>query len=223
MIKRFDFHLPGKSTIVDSLNIEEPSQCPMCKHDISPKALSCIFFDEPPRPPAYVVAFGCTHCHRAFIAQYDDKDSNYQYLAPVIPEKHEFEPEVQKLSPSFVDIYNQAEIAEASGLTEICGIGYRKSLEFLIKDYLISLADNDEEIEAIKHMQLGNCIANKVANAKLKAVAQRATWIGNDFTHYTRKFNEYEISDLKRFIAATLHWIQMEIVTDEALAIAPRR
>jgi len=48
-----------------------------------------------------------------------------------------FPKEVEKYSKNFIVIYNQAFTAEINGLTEICGLGYRKAFEFLIKDYLI--------------------------------------------------------------------------------------
>lgn len=99
-------------------------------------------------------------------------------------------------------------------------MGYRKALEFLIKDYLIITIG--EDAETIKRMELNNCISNKVTNEGLKTLAQRATWLGNDFTHYTRKFEEYELDDLKRFLDATIQWINMELTIREAAAI-PRR
>jgi len=70
---------------------------------------------------------------------------------------------------------------------EICGVGYRKSLEFLIKDYLIGRAPEGEgqaaAVEAIKKKFLGTCIKEDIEDANIKLVAQRATWLGNDETH----------------------------------------
>lgn len=220
MIKEFRFKLHGSSS-VESNSVHEPSECPMCKHAIVPVPLSCIRYDVPSNTSAYVITFCCPNCRNAFIAQYQAGKHEYQYIAPTSSSARDFDRSISELSPSFVSIYNQSLSAESQGLSEICGMGYRKALEFLIKDFLISQSPNDAE--SIKRMELGNCIANKVSNEKLKAVAQRAAWLGNDFTHYTRRFDEYEINDLKRFVDAALHWIQMELVTDEALAIAPRR
>lgn len=44
---------------------------------------------------------------------------------------------IKRHCKKFISIYNQALTAEKNGLTEICGLGYRKSFEFLIKDYLL--------------------------------------------------------------------------------------
>jgi hypothetical protein len=57
-------------------------------------------------------------------------------------------------------IYTQAHAAEALELTEICGVGYRKALEFLIKDYLIT--KKPEKSDDIRKMLLGGCIDSYV-------------------------------------------------------------
>lgn len=44
----------------------------------------------------------------------------------------EFSSEINHLSSDFIKIYNQSELAENQRLNTICGMGYRKSLEFLI-------------------------------------------------------------------------------------------
>lgn len=58
-----------------------------------------------------------------------------QKSEPISPSCKEFDSEIQEISPSFVKIYNQALAAEELNLSEIAGMGYRKSLEFLIKDF----------------------------------------------------------------------------------------
>ena len=54
---------------------------------------------------------------------------------PKVPELHQFDENIKKLSSNFCEIFNQAYVAELMKLNEIAGIGYRKALEFLIKDY----------------------------------------------------------------------------------------
>lgn len=45
--------------------------------------------------------------------------------------------EVVEVSPNFKTVFCQASVAEATALDQIAGVGYRKALEFLIKDYCI--------------------------------------------------------------------------------------
>lgn len=124
------------------------------------------------------------------------------------------------ISSNFPKIYNEALSAEQMGLKEICGVGYRKALEFLIKDYVMR-GKKEEEQEKIKKMQLVDCIAKYVDNENVKAVARRATWLGNDETHYVRKWGEKDVSDLKNLILLTLWWIEQTVKTEELLCDMP--
>ncbi|HBE44664.1 MAG TPA: hypothetical protein DDW17_04220 [Deltaproteobacteria bacterium] len=65
---------------------------------------------------------------------------------------NEVSPEIQKLSPNFFSIYKQALATEALNLTQMTGLGLRKALEFLVKDYAISKYPNDEEIIKKKYL-----------------------------------------------------------------------
>jgi hypothetical protein len=109
--------------------------------------------------------------------------------------------------------------AEDRGWKLIAGPGYRKALEFLIKDYLCRL--HSTEAEKIKGMTLAACIAEYVDHAKLKAMAARAAWLGNDETHYVRKWEEKDLDDLKTLVNLTVHWIEMAELTDNVLKDMP--
>ena len=101
------------------------------------------------------------------------------------------------------------ESAENMGLSEICGLGYRKALEFLIKDYGILFHPDDEE--KIKNMALSPCINTYIDNPRIKTLATASAWIGNDETHYVRKHEDYNLEHLKIFISATVSFINSEL------------
>ncbi len=126
---------------------------------------------------------------------------------------------ITKTSPEFVAIFREAEEAEQRRLKLVCGPGYRKALESLIKDYVIKL--NPDKAEHIKKTFLGTCIKEFVTNDKVKKVAERAVWLGNDETHYLRKWEDKDLQDLKNLIALTVHWIDMEELTEAALRDMP--
>ena len=168
----------------------------------------------------------CTNptCRNMFITQFSTvgvrKPVFTKILPTALPEKRTFSDIISELSPNFCEIYNQAYIAEQTNLMQICGTGYRKSLEFLIKDYLISTLPEDQH-EAIKNKFLNNCIRDNISNINIKTVASRAVWLGNDETHYTRKWEDKDINDLKSIIELTLHWIESEIRTQKLLEDMP--
>jgi hypothetical protein len=140
---------------------------------------------------------------------------------PIEPRNFAQPPELQKISPDFCAIYDEAHKAEQLGLSLICGPGYRKSLEFLIKDYLISLQTEDESKRDIAHSPLMGVINKYVSDKRMLTTAQRATWLGNDETHYVRKWEDKELQDMKNLIKLTCYWIQSEHLTSEAVANMP--
>ena len=132
----------------------------------------------------------------------------------------EFPQQLKQLSPQFVKIYNQAELAENTGLTEICGIGYRKALEFLIKDYAIH--KKPDASEEIKNKPLVKCIEQYIDSNSIITLAKRSAWIGNDETHYVRKHEELDFTDMKTFIEAAQYFISMDLVVEKAASISPK-
>ena len=46
-------------------------------------------------------------------------------------------------------------------------------------------------------------------------MAKGAIWLGNDETHYERKWVDKDIDDLKTLIDLTLHWINYETLTEQ--------
>jgi hypothetical protein len=146
---------------------------------------------------------------------YDKGAFYFQYAKPMKYTPPDVTEQVQQLSPTFVEIYNQACAAEAESLDQISGVGFRKALEFLIKDYCIS--KNQDKEESIKELALSKVIGQYVEDVNIKECAKRAIWLGNDETHYVRKFDTHDIDDLKVLIALTMSWITSCILTSHYL------
>ena len=86
-----------------------------------------------------------------------------------------------------------------------------------------------ERIPGIQRVLIRKCILAKkpvivatqmlhtmINNPQLKIASSRATWLGNDQTHYEQKYTDKDIDDLKRLIELSVHWISMICLTDEA-------
>lgn len=158
----------------------------------------------------------CPVCKELIYATYidyghQDIDDEYTFKwekSNVYPYKKEivkFEETIESISPSFALIYNQAKSAEDMGLDEICGMGYRKALEFLIKDYAKKL--HPDEVDTIERTFLKPCIENYISNEQIKRCAVGAAYLGNDESHYIRKWEDKDLSDLKKLIDMTVYWI----------------
>ena len=94
------------------------------------------------------------------------------------------------------------------GMHQIAGPGYRKAFEFLVKDYAKSLQPSRaSEIES----KFSGAVVNEfIADARIQAVAKRSLWLGNDETHYMRKWTDHDVSDLVVLIKLTASWIEID-------------
>ena len=192
-------------------------ECPFCHSKVIPNYL--FLHDD------HVFAF-CPNsdCNKHFVLGYNYASQRFTIVLPnSVPLQKQFSDTISHISPDFPIVFNQAFCAEQLLLNQICGVGYRKALEFLIKDYLLSSINEDdtEKIENIKNKFLGNCIAEDVVNEQIKIVAKRAVWLGNDETHYVRKWTEKDVSHLKGLIDLTVRWIESEVETQELLRDMP--
>ena len=204
----------------ESLCIHDmPDTCPLCHHSIVP-ITQFAFCDREKRGSrnCLQIVFRCPKkdCKNLFIANYSSLDQHcnnfiFQYSRPVTRLRRDFTETIREISPSFCEIYNQSLVAEEEGLLEVCGGGYRKALEFLIKDYLIRNCSGC--VDVIEKKSLGDCIVHDIKNENVKKIAKRATWLGNDEVHYLKKWEGKDLKDLKNLIDVTLYWIEMEKLT----------
>jgi hypothetical protein len=127
---------------------------------------------------------------------------------------------VASVSPTFIEISRQVAAAEAASLNQLVGIGLRKALEFLVKDFA-SAEHPDREAE-IKAVPLAQCIRTYIDDPRVKAVAERAAWLGNDETHYVRRWEDKDIRDLKVLVQLAVNWIHNHLLTNEYIKTMER-
>lgn len=212
---------PFSSDSTKAINIEIPGTCPHCNTSYASKPDSTLYYEsENGRITAYSIFF-CPTCENCFFTCHDviyDPISSYIgiliNLFPFSEKETIFSSNLKSLSPNFVNIYNQAERAENQGLKDICGMGYRKALEFVVKDYAISFfPEKDAEV---RKLRLSACINQFINNERIKTLSTASAWIGNDETHYTRKHEDYNLTHLKLFISAVASYIDSELTYREA-------
>jgi len=205
-----------------------PDTCPVCHQGIETKVTGSNFIEKDnfSKRTCLELIFRCPRlkCQEAFIGYYRKFTDNNGYergnyylksVAPYYPEEPLIIEEIKEISPNFAKVYTQSHTAEKYGLDQICGVGYRKALEYLIKDYLIHIHP-DKEKEILEKF-LGNCVNDYIDDIKVKECAKRATWLGNDETHYLRKWIEKDIEDLKILLELTSGWIKSNVLTKKYL------
>lgn len=201
-----------------------PDSCPLCSKHVQPDFLDAVM--NHPSSQAHAI-FRCPacDCRGLFVAIYRSYRNpslggfSAELTGTTISrytERKAFPNNIQAVSSSFCQIYNQALVAEENDLGEICGPGYRKALEFLIKDYLVAhkfKADSTKQAE-VKHAILGQVIERFIDEERIKQCAKRAAWLGNDETHYLRKWTNQDVSDLKSLIVITANYIDMVLESE---------
>lgn len=184
-----------------------PEICPLCSYGISPMGPYAVSWvrNGIPSEERLEAIFRCprTLCQSMFVGYYVKAGGEFELscCAPRAISKPLVDERIAEISPSFVEIFAEAHEAELRNLKFICGPGYRKALEYLIKDYLIGRFPTDEE--AIRREQVGACIETRIDDGKVRLAASRAAWLGNDETHYDRKWPEKDVNDLKKLIQLT--------------------
>lgn len=194
-----------------TVTIDTPNTCPHCGGKMSPEVLGAYSEYEPNESNKVIgVLAECTNdsCWKYFalsyIYEYRESKGYSHYLIP-----YTYKPEIEvnlpknieKLSPSFVEIYKQATKAEQDKLDHIAGVGYRKSAEYLFKDFAI-FRNPDDKVK-VEKMTLMNVINTYLQDLdEIKNLAKSVAWLGNDETHYVRKHTDKDLEDLKEFLDA---------------------
>ncbi len=221
MLKNINVSFRNGVRMID--NIDIPNSCPHCGEVLQPNVISATsHYQSTDEFKTIGVFLQCTSqdCLNYFSLHFESDYTSgllyklipYAYRPPI---KIELPQNIEKVSEAFVEIYTQATKAEAEQLDQIAGVGYRKSLEFLIKDYAIR--NNPDKEESIKNKMLGPVISEYLTDfTKIQNLAKAATWIGNDETHYVRRHDDKDIRDMKQFIRSASQFIAADYDADLA-------
>lgn len=199
-----------------------PDACMHCHKPVSFKFVTATSLEKHSSSERgfFAGVFLCPNCEKYSIIEYQSKSKTSVYNIVKYYYQNEININlplnIENVSPQFVELFKQSAVAESQGLVDICGVGYRKSAEFLIKDYAISKAPN--KTEEIKKANLGTVIKNEFeVFPKIQTLAKATTWIGNDETHYIRKHDDKDLKDLKNFLLACATFIAADYEADNAL------
>jgi hypothetical protein len=197
-----------------------PSVCPRCRASVAPKVWSnaCVLGKD----EYYLeITVQCPACEQLFIAEYDVEqvgDSEWEAsLTGTVPRsvaQTARSRELSRISPRFFTVYDEASAAEQGGLFQICGAGYRKALEILVKDYLIHKRPGNKDL--YRETALRSCIKDHIEDEVIREIADGAASLGNEQTHYTSDFTPTDVEELKSLITLVSQWIELHEVTDEA-------
>lgn len=217
------------------LDVPCPSVCPSCGKTLGNElypimAINNINPDQKEqnivKQCSVVSIYRCSSCNQLFAIwsehnktdeANDAKQSKYvcttKYIYPDDAPKTTFSQEILELSNEFVAIYKQSECAESHGLNEICGMGYRRALEFLVDAYIRHI-HSEQSIDA--NLPLSTKISKFIDDPKIQTLAQKSAWLCNDATHIVIKHPDREVGDIKKFIKAIVTMIDAEFAYEDA-------
>lgn len=130
------------TTIKINIRGDSINYCPICHAHIAPNLINNYLNAVEDNSPLLQRIYRCPNikCGMVFFALYVKKIYpgfniiyHFNRLEPTYPKEPKFSENIKNNYPSFYKIYKQANRAEELGLSEICGMGYRKSIEFLVK------------------------------------------------------------------------------------------
>lgn len=200
------------------IDVIAPEKCPHCGSDFVPTVLDSI---EYPSGNKYVGVLYCELCSNiSFIDVYQPKNQKLAIVKSLYPQKAIFDlpHEIKKFYPDFANFYQQAITAEVCNLKDICGMGLRKALEALIKEYALQKFPLEEK--HIKNEFLSATV-KRIKNEHIQILARKISWLCNDQVHYSYiKHPEYGLSDIKDFIKALCYFILMEKIFEKANTIS---
>ena len=204
--------------------VEIPPGCPVC--DVASHLLNnniySFMVEKSDFSANLYSCYVCPNCLNAFMTHYttdyvndDDEESVYPITgySPSPYNKIYIQENIKDFSPRYCTVMTQAALAEQNSLNEICGIGYRKALEIIIKDY--SKKHFPDCADKIEKCHLAECIKKYVEDEKIKKLAESAKWLGNNETHYLKEDSAFDLEDMKNYIYGVEAIISAELQCDK--------
>lgn len=192
---------------------QKPAQCPYCGLGCDPLILNHNLVSPfTSRPPHFVfLVLQCTACKKLFTATYMVENA-HSSLCCMTPEHSDVfsDEQLENLSPRFIEMYNQALRAKDNGDLNLAAIGYRTALEILVKDYAIN--ELHEPREKVVNKKLFPAISEYLpANTLIKA-ADVIRILGNDHTHYERKYPEFDFKLLQEYMDIFINLVRVRLL-----------
>lgn len=192
----------------------DPNICPHCHVTNTPHSKWNFVSRDTDNTPMVISSWICANgnCSKLFVCQHNWQNGKFifhrflnglpkgpDWPKPILDLKDgkSLDQESEDNPSKFIKTYLQSLEAENYGLDELAGMGYRKAIEYLVKDWAIK--NNPDKKEKIIDSWLGATIKSYY-DGDLKEILERATWLGNDQAHYNRLFEEFDIEVLKELI-----------------------
>ena len=205
------------------ITIYDEDICPRCGKGIDMVKTThqdfLDIFDEKQQNFNLISIYQCPSCHKGFVVMHHIERQetpmcgyvfaeNSQSVYPSAIPGLQIDECINKVSPRFYEIYSQCLQAKSSGLNELYGMGFRKALEHLVKDYAIF--KNPAEQKIIESISLHQCIERYFNDSDAKNALLACKILGNNETHYVNDNDKNDVYLFENLIEDTIYYIHRE-------------
>ena len=204
--KKIPYSYASYTATTDS-SIEIPFLCPNCGVSNNPSNNLLILHSE-----TLFFAHYCTACNKEHYSIQQTSADKIYYIASLYPNQQptDLPKLVVEHFPRFSKMYGDAEQAEQYGATDLAGIGYRASLEILIKDYALEFELDPKE--SIAKLNLNNAIAHYFKdNNPIFNTAEVVRILGNDYTHW-EQVETVGLETMKSYLDIFISYIKTQLM-----------
>lgn len=209
-----EFKIPVSSSRTKTFSISD--MCPNCKRPTNPDLVGSSYHKLDNTDVSLSATFRCLGCRHFWVEEFllrrdltNEEIISHVIVKPNLPSDIPISDDVETVSPIGKQIYVQALKAEHEQLDHIAGIGYRKALEFFVKDF--SIVTNPDDEDKIIKMSLKQVIEKYIKDEDLKTFALASAYIGNDEGHYYRNNPDKDFTDLKNYLHGVIHYMEMKL------------
>lgn len=186
-------------------------RCPYCKTHTDSGYTDKRFFRLSDKFTFFVVVQRCTCCDKLFAGMYTIENGIAGTLGayPTAAAVDDVDPILADCSPRFAELYQQANACYARGYIDLAGMGFRAALECLVKDFAIKYKNIPKTKAADKH--LDKAISEYLGDIPLRNAADVVRMLGNDYSHFKRKYENYDIETLLDYMNTLCSLLIMHI------------
>ncbi len=188
---------------------KKPATCPFCGYGTDAPITNKNHFQLNDH---YVImaTCKCTSCGQTFffVSEYLNGHEYEPIMIPSISFIRYENKILSKISERFIDMYNQALQSEFVGNYELAAIGYRTALEIIIKDFAINELGIPRE--AVVKKKLYDAIGEYLNQNELINTSDVVRILGNDHTHFERKYPQHDFELLKGYMDIFLKQIEVQ-------------
>lgn len=192
-----------------------PNECPICHISIYPHLLTAFSIPSNTPPDYASFFFSCPNCNKVYGTSaeiYFQNFSTHSFICDLSTKEASFSPCIPKIPPlplnlqqeafkKFQAVYKDTYSADSYGLFEVAGMGYRKCIEFLIKDFLLLTHPEKRETVENPKIMLGNLIKDHMKEDDLSSLQLKLSnynKLATDEVHYI-KHSGFGIDTIREF------------------------